>query len=52
MYGKKRGSRSEGYTRWNEEVKKAISRMKYAHKAVCQVNAEGNKNRYKCMKNK
>ena len=36
---------------WNEEVKKAVSIKKDAHKAMCQNNREENK-RYKSMKNK
>ena len=52
MCGKKRG-RSTGEAWWlNEEVKEAVSRKKDAHKAMCQDNTEGNKRRYKSMKNK
>ena len=53
MCGKKRGGRSKGDTWWsNEEVKEAVSRKKDAHKAMCQNSTEGNKRRYKSMKNK
>ena len=51
--GEKRGRRSKGNTWWwNEEVKKAVSRNKEAHKAMCQNSTEENKGMYKSMKNK
>ena len=51
--GKKSGSRSKGDACWwNEDVKKEISRMKNAHKAVCRNSTVENKNKYKSMKNK
>ena len=52
MCGKKRG-RSKGDTQSrNEEAKEAVSRMKEAHKAMCQNSTEENKRRHKSMKNK
>ena len=53
VYGEMRGRRSKGDTWWwNEEMKKAVSRKKGAHKAMCRNSSEGNKRRYKGMKNK
>ena len=50
--GKKRWRRDKGDTRWsNKEVKKAVSRKKDAHKAICLHCNEENKRRYKSMKN-
>ena len=43
----------KGYTCWwNEEVKEAISRNKYAHKAMCGNSADEIRIRYKSMKQK
>ena len=43
---KKRVRRSKGDTWWrNEDVKEAVSKMKVAHKAVCQNSTEENKRR-------
>ena len=48
-----KGSKSTGTTRrWNEKVKVAFSRMKDAHKAMCQNSTEENKRRHKSLKNK
>ena len=50
--GKKRGRRSKGDTCWwNEEVKVAVSRKKDAHTAMCLINSEENKRRYRSMNN-
>ena len=50
---KKRGRSSKGDTWWwNEDVKEAVSRMKKAHKAMCQNSIEENKRMYKNIKNK
>ena len=35
---------------WHEEVKETVSRMKEAHKSMCQNSTEENKRRYKSMK--
>ena len=51
--GKKRGRKSKGDTRWqNKELKKTSIWKKDAHKAMYQNSTEGNKRRYKSMKNK
>ena len=50
---KKRGRRSKGEAWWwNDEVKEAISRKKYAYKAMCRNSTEGNRNRYEDMMKK
>ena len=50
VFGSMRGRRSEGDTLWwNEEVKKAVSRKKDSHKALCWDNTEENKRRYEVM---
>ena len=52
VFGKKRWRGSKRDTSWwNEEVKKAVSRKKEAHKAMCQNSNEENNRRYVCMKN-
>ena len=44
----KRGRRSKGdIWWWNDEVKKAVSRKKDAHKAMCQNSTMENKKRIK-----
>ena len=51
--GKKKGRRDRGDTWWwNEEVKEVIGKKKEAYKIWCKDRSEGNKARYKSMKNR
>ena len=52
MCGKKRGRNKGKIWCWNEEVKEAASKMKTAHKVMCQNSIEENKRRHKRMKAK
>ena len=36
---------------WNEEVKKAMQQKKVAYKKMCKTRSEGNKAKYKWIKN-
>ena len=50
--GKTKGRRDQGDTWWwNKDVREAIARKKDAHKEMCKSGTEGNKARYRNIKN-